>query len=214
MESSMSIMLFHQTDNSFFDILEAQAQAAYEAATTFLMLADHFDQIPQYLERLEALEHDADRLTHGFVNKVNTQFMTPFDKEDLHALTDKLDDITDSIEGTAGRMAAYRMQAPRPDLLVLAGLLVASTHETRAMTQLLRHGFGSAELPGVIAGIHAMESRSDREFRKALSDLFSENDLDVRMLIKWKEIYERIENSVNRCEKLASFVESLIVKYG
>jgi uncharacterized protein Yka (UPF0111/DUF47 family) len=209
----MSVMLFHQTDDSFFDILEAQAQAAYQAACTFLMLADHFDQMPEYLERLEALEHDADRLTHGFVNKVNTQFTTPFDKEDLRALTDKLDDITDSIEATAGRMAAYRLQTRRPDLLVLGGLLVAVTQETLAMTQLLRHGFGNTELPEVIAGIHAMESRSDREFRKALSDLFADDDLDVRTLIKWKEIYERIEYSVNRCEKLAGFVESLMVKY-
>jgi len=210
----MSIMLFPQTDSSFFDILEAQAQTAYQAASTFLMLADHLDQIPEYLERLEALEHDADRLTHGFVNKVNTQVMTPYDKEDLHALTDKLDDITDSIEGTVARMAAYRLQTPRSDLLVLAGLLVAVTQETLAMTQQLRHGFGGTELPGVIAGIHAMESHSDREFRKALSDLFAENDLDVRLLIKWKEIYERVENSINRCEKLAGFVESLMVKYG
>ncbi len=207
-------MLFQPKDNSYFDILEAQAQAADEASRLFLMLADHFDQMPEYLERLEALEHDADRLTHGLVNMVNTTLVTPFDKEDMHALTAALDDITDSIEATAGRMVAYRLHCPRPDLLVLAGLLVAITHETLAMTQLLRHGFGSAELPDVIAGIHAMESRSDREFRKALSDLFAENDLDVRLLIKWKEIYERIENSINRCEKLAGFVESLIVKYG
>jgi len=209
----MSIMLFPQADNSLFDILEAQAQAAYQAASTFLMLADHFDQIPDYLIRLETLEHDADRLNHGFVNKVNTQAVTPYDKEDLHGLTDRLDDITDSIEGTAGIMAAYRLRAPRPELLVLAGLLVTITHEALALTQLLRHGFRGTELPDVIAGIHALESRSDREFRRALSDLFAAEDLDVRLLIQWKEIYERIENSINRCEKLAGFVESLIVKY-
>lgn len=210
----MSIMLFHRQDESFFDILEAQAQAAYEAAKTFLVLADHLDQISDYLERLETLEHDADRLTHGFVNKVNTQFVTPLDKEDMHALTDKLDDITDGIEATAGRIGAYRLVTPRPELLTMAGLLVAITQETLAMMQLLRHGFGAAELPGVIAGIHAMESRSDREFRKALSDLFADDTLDTRLLIKWKEIYERIENAINRCEKLAGFVESLKVKYG
>jgi uncharacterized protein Yka (UPF0111/DUF47 family) len=210
----MSIMLFQRQDESFFDILEAQARAAYEAAKTFLVLADHLDQIADYLKRLETLEHDADRLTHGFVNKVNTQFVTPLDKEDMHALTDKLDDITDGIEATAGRIGAYRLVTPRPELLIMAGLLVAITQETLAMMQLLRHGFGAAELPGVIAGIHAMESRSDRELRKALSDLFADETLDTRLLIKWKEIYERIEHAINRCEKLAGFVESLMVKYG
>jgi uncharacterized protein Yka (UPF0111/DUF47 family) len=207
-------MLFHRQDHLFFDILEAQAQAAHEAAKTFLILADHFDQMPAYVERLEALEHDADRLTHGFINRVNTQFVTPLDKEDMHALTGKLDDIVDGIEATAGRMGAYRLIRPRPDLLVLAGLLVAATQETLALTQLLRHGFGRSELPDVIAGIHALESHSDRELRKALSDLFADDNLDTRLLIQWKEVYERIETAINGCEKLAGFVESLIVKYG
>jgi len=209
----MHTMQLQRHDILFFDILVAQAGVAYEAATTFLTLADHFDQMPTYVERLEALEHEADRLTHGFINKINTQSGAPLDKEDMYALTNKLDDVVDSIEATAGRMVAYRLAKPRPELLVMAGLLVAISQEMLAMTQLLRHGFTGTELPDVIAGIHAMESHSDREFRKALSDLFADNELDVRLLIQWKEIFERIENAINDCEKLAGFVESLMVKY-
>lgn len=207
-------MLFsNKKDDSFYDLLDAQALAAYEAASTFNALAMDFSQLKMYLKRLEDIEHEADKLTHSFVNKVNTQFITPMDKEDMHDLTGRLDDITDMIEKAATRIKVYRLTTPRPELGGLVAMLVGITKETQALVALLRHGFKHGELSAVVAGIHAMETRSDKAFQQALTTLFEDESVDARMLIKWKEVYELIEKAINRCEKLAGFIESLTIKY-
>jgi uncharacterized protein Yka (UPF0111/DUF47 family) len=207
-------MLFsNNTTPTFYDMLESQAKVAHDAAKVLDNLVLDFARLQDYLTELDALEHEGDRLTHAFINKVNTLFITPMDKEDLHGLSDRLDDITDTIERAAGRIGIYRLTAPRPELSGLVTMLMAITREVHRLITLLRQGVQQPELAGVIAGIHAMESRTDKSFRQALAFLFDEESLDVRLLIQWKEVYELIESAVNRCEKLASFIESLMIKY-
>jgi len=208
-------MLFgNKTAPSFYDLLERQAKVAHEAAKALDSLVLDFGRVQDYLMQLDELEHEGDSLTHSFVNKVNTLFITPMDKEDLHGLSDRLDDITDTIERAGGRIGVYRLSAARPELSGLVTMLMGITNETHRLITLLRQGVQQPELAGVIAGIHAMESRTDKAFRFALAALFDEEGLDIRLLIQWKEIYELIESAVNRCEKLAGFIESLMVKYG
>ena len=163
-------MLFtNKKDNSFYDLLDAQAESAYEAASVFNALASDFSQMKMYLKKLEDIEHEADKLTHSFVNKVNTQFITPMDKEDMHDLTGLLDDITDMIEKAATRIKVYRLTTPRPELAGLVAMLVGITKETQALVSMLRQGFKHEELSAVVAGIHAMETRSDKSFQQALT---------------------------------------------
>jgi uncharacterized protein Yka (UPF0111/DUF47 family) len=207
-------MLFsNKTAPTFYDTLESQAKIAHEAAKILDSLVLDFGRAQGYLTDLDALEHEGDRLTHAFINKVNTLFITPMDKEDLHGLSDRLDDITDTIERAGGRIGIYRLKSARPELSGLVTMLMGITNETHRLITLLRQGLQQPELAGVIAGIHAMESRTDKSFRQALAFLFDDESLDVRLLIQWKEVYELIESAVNRCEKLASFIESLMIKY-
>jgi predicted phosphate transport protein (TIGR00153 family) len=207
-------MLFANRQNStYFDVLEAQARHANEAAVVFSRFAGDFREIGTHVKTLEQIEHDADQLTHKFVNTVNTQFITPLDKEDLHSLTDQLDDITDAIEAAGARVALYRLPSPRPDLARIVEMLVSITARVESMIAQLRSGFRTAELSEVIADIHSIESKSDKAFRKAVLTLFDDESIDARLLIKWKEVYERMEKAINRCEKLAGFVESLMAKY-
>ena len=198
---------------SFYDLLENQAKVAHDAAKVLDSLVLDFARVSEYLTQLDQLEHEGDRLTHAFINKVNTLFITPMDKEDLHGLSDRLDDITDTIERAGGRIGIYRLTSARPELAGLVTMLMAITNETYRLITLLRQGVQQPELVGVIAGIHAMESRTDKAFRQALAFLFDDETLDVRHLIQWKEVYELIESAVNRCEKMASFIESLMIKY-
>jgi predicted phosphate transport protein (TIGR00153 family) len=200
-------------DQSFYDLMDAQALAASQAASEFHKLSLDFSLMKPCLKRLDEIEHEADSLSHSLINKINTQFITPLDKEDLHALTDRLDDITDTIEKAASRIEVYRLREPRPDLPALVAQLKGITDEMKTLIGLLRLGFDQARLAPVIAGIHETESRMDKVFRKALTTLFEDETLDTRQLIKWKEIYEIIEKATNRTEHLASFVESLMVKY-
>src|SRR5579871_4079362 len=134
-------MLFaNHKDRAFYDLLDAQAISAHQAATIFYNLVLDFTQMPTCLEQLETIEHEADALTHSFVNKVNTQFITPLDKEDMHALTDRLDDIIDTIEKAASRLDVYELKVARPDLAGLVAMLIGVTKETQALIHLLRQG--------------------------------------------------------------------------
>ena len=207
------MMFSNKAALSFYDMLESQAKVAHEAAKVLDSLVLDFGRVQEYLTQLDALEHEGDGLTHAFINKVNTLFITPMDKEDLHGLSDRLDDITDTIERAGGRIGVYRLSSARPELSGLVTMLMGITNETHRLITLLRQGVQQPELTGVIAGIHAMESRTDKAFRQALAYLFDDEALDIRLLIQWKEIYELIESAVNRCEKLASFIESLMIKY-
>ncbi len=198
---------------SFYDLLENQAKVAHDAAKILDSLVLDFGRASDYLSQLDQLEHEGDRLTHAFINKVNTLFITPMDKEDLHGLSDRLDDITDTIERAGGRIGIYRLKTARPELAGLVTMLMGITNEVYRLITLLRQGVQQPELAGVIAGIHEMESRTDKAFRQALAFLFDEEALDVHLLIQWKEVYELIESAVNRCEKMASFIESLMIKY-
>src|SRR5579883_1704540 len=109
-------MFSNKKDGAFYDLLEAQAQAAYDAASTFHALTGDFSEVRSYLKALEDIEHKADKITHDAVNRVNTQFITPLDKEDMIGLTDRLDDVTDVIEKAASRIEVYRLKSPRPEL--------------------------------------------------------------------------------------------------
>lgn len=197
----------------FYELLESQAQQAALAAKTFDSFITDFRLMPEALRKMEQIEHDADALTHDFVKKINSHYFTPMDREDLHGLTDRLDDITDAIESAAARMGVYRLPSPRHDLQGLVRMLVTITHEVQSMVGMLRNGLDQMELHATIAGIHALESDSDKAFRQALDDLFSDEQLDTRLLIKWQDVYERIEKAINLNEKLASYIQGLMVKY-
>jgi uncharacterized protein Yka (UPF0111/DUF47 family) len=207
------IKFISKKDQSFYNLMASQAEAATNAAAEFHKLSLDFSLMTPCLIKLEQIEHEADALSHSVINKINTQFITPLDKEDMHALTDRLDDITDTIEKAASRIEVYRIKAPRPELPELVEQLVGITTETQTLIHLLRDGLNQEALAPVIAGIHATESRMDKLFRKALTQLFEDEQLDTRLLIQWKEVFEIIEKATNRTEKLASFIESLMVKY-
>jgi hypothetical protein len=201
-------------DLAFFSILEMQAKYAFDAATVFHDLVTDFDHISDHTKKVDVIEHEADQLTHQLGNKMDASFITPLDKEDLRDLSQALDDITDCIEAAAARAELYRLSVPREDLEPLVGLLVASAKSTWDAVLELKNGFGNSEkLRQTLIHIHLLENQSDRAFRRALAGLFDEPGVDPLMVIKWKEIYDRIEASVDKCEDVAKILGSVITKY-
>jgi predicted phosphate transport protein (TIGR00153 family) len=206
-------MFANKWNETYYDLLDAQAEAAHRAAKTFHALVGDFGNIADYLKQLEQIEHEADELTHSFVNRVNTQFITPLDKEDMHVLTARLDDVTDTIEKAASHIQVYGLRSPRPDLKSMVEMLVAITSETQKVVAHLRQGLNQPTLTPMLAGVHAMETRVDRLFRQALTSLFDDETLDTRSIIKWKEVYELVEQAINQTEKLTGIIETLVIKY-
>jgi predicted phosphate transport protein (TIGR00153 family) len=200
-------------DFTFYTLLEKQADCAVQAAREFHNLSRNFATLAERSKRIEDIEHEADEVTHQLANRVDSTFVTPLDKEDLHALSSGLDDITDQIEAAVGRLSLYRLTTPRPDLEPLVKLLVDVTEATAEAVGHLRHRRQRDAVQPSFIRIHELENQSDRRFRQALADLFDQPNPDPLMVIKWKEIYDRIEIAVDKCEDVANVIESVVVKY-
>ena len=200
-------------DLSFYTLLEQQAEAAHRAAKAFHALTKDFSRCSEYVKQIEDIEHEADDITHQLANKVDRTFVTPLDKEDLHALSSGLDDITDMIEATTARIQLYKLETLRPDLEPLVFKLVQVTQATHEAVKGLRDLKNRTALHNAFIHIHELENESDQSFRNALGALFSMPNPDPLMVMKWKEVYDRVETAVDKCEDVANIVESVVVKY-
>ena len=197
----------------FYRLLETKAQLSVDAAKEFHNLVGDFTNLTRYTARIKEIENEADHLTHELANLIDATFVTPLDKEDLHALSSELDDVTDCIEACTGRMALYELKQGRPDLGALVLLLLQITEATREAVKALRDKPNRDEIQELFILIHQIENEHDALFRKALADLLNAPDADPINVIKWKSVYNRIERAVDKCEDVAHVIESVVVKY-
>jgi predicted phosphate transport protein (TIGR00153 family) len=197
----------------FYALLEKQAQAAVDAAKEFQVLVNDFENLAKYAARIKEIESEADHITHELANRIDATFVTPLDKEDLHALSSELDDVTDCIEACAGRMEIYQLKQVRPDMEGLVVLLRQITEATLEAVKTLRTKPNRDNVQSLFIRIHQIENEHDAAFRKALATLLNAPDADPIKVIKWKEIYDRIEKAVDKCEDVAHIIESVVVKY-
>jgi len=201
-------------DETFFDLLESQAKIAVRAADSFVRLVGSMNSSAAGTEELKSIEVEGDDATHRLQMKLAGTFIAPLDHEDISRLSHLLDDITDCIEAAAARIGMYKLTEARPDLPPIAKTLQEITSATADAVLELHHQFHkSSTLPGTLIRIHELENESDEQYRTALSTLFDEV-ADPIAVIKWKELYERIEHATDRCQTVADVVENMIVKYG
>ncbi|HWD41930.1 MAG TPA: DUF47 family protein [Fimbriimonas sp.] len=200
-------------DYSFYSLLEGQADVAKRAAQSFREAAIDFSRVEEFATKIQQLEHEGDELTHRLQNHVSSSFITPIDKEDLRELSQTLDDITDAIEAVVARAKLYRINSTRPDVIPLADLIVKITEKVWQAVGMLRSGFHSANLTSALTDIHTLENDSDALYRSALADLFFEPGVEPLTVIKWKEIYDRMEIAIDSCEDIAKIIGTISVKY-
>ena len=206
-------MAFFGQDPVFYDLLEAQAETAHKAAQAFHSLTQDFGQAAQVADNVKRLEADADNLTHDLVNKADAKFITPLDKGDLHGLSQALDNITDTLEAAVARISLYQITTLRPDLVPMTERLVQITQATREGVNFLRHMKDHDALAPLLVRIHDLENENDQSYRTALGALLNESGAEPILVIKWKEIYDRVELVADECERVADILESLVVKY-
>jgi predicted phosphate transport protein (TIGR00153 family) len=158
---------------------------------------------------VEEYEHEGDKITHRILRTLHQTFITPVDREDIHKLTSVMDDVIDLIEGSAARMAMYRITKPTPAAQRLAGIIVRCTDQiVRGVTALPR--FESIQEHCI--EINRLENEADEVSRAAIAALFLE-DVPPLEVIKWKEIYETMETATDRCEDVANMLEEIALKH-
>ncbi|MDH7481629.1 MAG: DUF47 family protein [Armatimonadota bacterium] len=196
---------------SFYDLLEKQVQMVNEAAHILVQLMADCRDAEDIAFKIRAMEHDADELTHEVIRKLNTTFVTPLDREDIHALTSALDDIMDYIEAAADRILLYEITQPTEAGAKLSKILAEATEQTVQAVGCLRDIKRSAPVREACILINRLENQGDQVNRAALAKLFQMHDKPIEAL-KWREIYDHIETAIDKCEDVADIIESTCLK--
>jgi uncharacterized protein len=195
-------------ERSFFDLFDQQADNIHVGAKALLQMLERYTGVPEQVQNIKAIEHHGDDITHGILTKLNSTFITPFDREDLHELCSRLDDVIDLIDAAASRFVLYRVNAVRPGTIDLVKILVAATAEVVSCVKALETPDKALKFA---IEINRCENESDRLCRTLIAQLFDE-EKDPVQIIKWKEIFEVIETAVDKCEDVANVIESVILK--
>jgi predicted phosphate transport protein (TIGR00153 family) len=193
----------------FFDHFEQQASHIVTAAGLLHDLVYDFRDARAKTHAIKEIEHQGDLVTHEIVRKLNTTFITPIDREDIHDLASRLDDVLDYIEAAAERLVVYRIKEPTSACRAMADVIVATAGATDRTIRCLRTmdaGFHEHAVE-----VNRLENSADHLLRDSLAALFDEQS-DPIEVIKWKEIYETMEIVTDRCEDVANVIEGIILK--
>ncbi len=195
----------------FFGLFEKAAANVHTAARALLELLERFDDVAERAKNIKDLEHAGDEITHQTIERLNKSFITPLDREDIHELVCRLDDVIDMIDTAVNRMILYRIKAPSKDSILLAQCLVHQTAVLGELMPMLRDMKHSDAILQKIRSIHTQENEADNIEQHALASLF-ETGLDPIEVIKWKDIYQELEMATDRAEDVANVIEGIILK--
>lgn len=195
----------------FFEIFDRAASNIKKAAELLVALTENFDNISQRAKEIYEVEQDGDMLTHDIMRKLNKTFVTPIDREDLHALASRMDDVLDLIWASVDRMTVFKLTETTKEVIAMAqNLLMTAEVIQKAIKKLKEKNYSHVQ--EYCIEINRLENRMDRDFRDALGNLF-ENIKDPVLIIKWKEVYEHLEDASDRCEDVANIIEGIVLKH-
>jgi uncharacterized protein len=199
-------------EGRFFILFEESAKNAAEVAQQLKDLIDNWCNVEEKVQGIIEMEHKGDAATHEIIALVHRTFVTPFDREDIALLAHSLDDIVDLIEAAADAMNLYQIEVPTQRAKELAEVICQSTAEvSRAITE-LRQKVNLKIILKRSVEINRLENMADKIYREALAELFRDSK-DIAYIIKWREIYEYLENATDRCEDVANVLEGVALKY-
>lgn len=201
-------------DDKFFDYFEKDVGNLLAAAKVFKELMTNTmskEERVQKIKKIEELEHRGDELTHQIFSDLGSTFITPFDREDIHSLASKLDDILDYIQGAATRIILYRVETITPEQEQLATMIHESVVELSKAIPNLRDLKNVASIRESLVKINSIENAADDLFERAIANLF-DTCKDPILLIKSKELLVSLETATDQCEDAANVLESIIVK--
>jgi len=195
----------------FFELFNKQAANAHETSRALADLLDNYTDVPTKVQHLKNLEHAGDEIAHHIFDHLAKTFITPLDREDIHEITSRLDDITDLIDTAANRLMLYRIARPTEDARALGHVLVTATESLVKAFALLNNLKRAEEILHHCIDVHTQENEGDRIHHHALAALF-DNHTDPADIIKWKDIYQTIETATDVCEDVANVLHTVVVK--
>jgi predicted phosphate transport protein (TIGR00153 family) len=208
-EATVAFRLFPR-DEQFFDLYNQMADEIRKAAALLERLLASDPPDVSIVDQIRDAEHRCDALTHDTIQRLHRTFVTPFDREDLHALATSLDNVMDAMDHAASLVRLYKIQIIRPGARELGHTVVASAERLHAALDALAN---TRPVHPHAVEINRLENEADRAYQAAVGSLF-ETESDPILIMKWKEIFDMLEVITDRCEDVANVIEGVVVKHG
>jgi len=195
-------------DEKFYELFTELAKRLTGSANILQEMFQNPAQLDAKVTAIKGLEHEADNLTHDIIDRIDRTFVTPFDREDIHELVSRLDDVVDGIQSIAEAFVIYGVKEPTPEARRLAAILDGQGSELAAA---LRKFDGMKDLEGHFAAVHQLEKEADGLSRAAMARLFHD-ELAVIEVIKWRDLYTYLEDTIDAAEDAAEAMERMYHK--
>jgi len=195
-------------DDSFFAMFSAMSDNLIAGARTLVDLFSNYHNVEKKIDEIRRIERKGDELTHAILTKLNQTFITPFDREDIHQLTSKLDDVLDFINASGARIVMYRITAPPPAAGELAAIIMQQCQELQKAVSLMQK---NGNILAHCVEINRLENEADQVCQQAIAALF-EREKDPINLIKIKELLEFLERATDKAEDAADVLETVVLK--
>jgi len=197
-------------EEQYFTLFAQMTSYINDAAKTLVeMLSQRDGDYQEYVQRIKSIEHACDDLTHSVATRLNQSFITPFDREDIYMMSKALDDVVDLIDGAARAVVMYDIHETTEAAKQLAGIIQRMAVQLNEIVSVLQKPKGVTER---LVELHRLENEGDDVYQRAVGALFHENR-DPLEVIKWKDVYEKLEDTIDRSENVANIIEGVIIKH-
>jgi predicted phosphate transport protein (TIGR00153 family) len=200
-------------DKEFWDAFSGHAQRISKAANLLLEMCENPSQAGKLAQEIADLEHECDKITHDVVHALHQTWITPLDREEIHALISRLDDVIDFIEAASERLALYEIKDVRSEAVDLAKLLARACEDIQQAMPMLQDMKDARPLLDICMHLNRHEHDADQIFRRGLARLFNDKANDPIDVIKWRDILEAIETATDRCEDVANIIEGIVLEH-
>jgi uncharacterized protein len=195
-------------DESFYDLFVKDAEIMVQAAEALQDMVTNYEAVESKARRLHDLEHEMDEVTHEILRRVNTTFVTPIDREDIHELASSLDDVLDHLDAAADLFVLHNIEEPLPEMKAQADLLLRAARSTE---EAMRKLPAFDTLDSYWVEINRLENEGDRIYRRGIADLFS-GDYKAMDVLKWRDIIDELEAAMDKLEDVANTLEGIALK--
>jgi predicted phosphate transport protein (TIGR00153 family) len=197
-------------EEQYFTLFAQMTSYINDAARTLVeMLSHHDGDYQEFVQRIKSIEHACDDLTHNVSTRLNQSFITPFDREDIYMMSKALDDVVDLIDGAARAVVMYDIHEVTEPAKQLAGVIQRMALQLNEVVSILQKPKGVTER---LIELHRLENEGDDIYHRAVAALFHDRG-DPLEVLKWKDVYEKLEAAIDRCENVANIIEGVIIKH-
>lgn len=207
-------MIFErEKENQFLKLFKDFADTLDQMGNDFGSIIRNYENVERAIADMKMTESECDEVSHAILDELNKSFITPFDREDIFTIANQLDDIADYLEDTASKLQIYDIDHIKNDAVEMADLIDDATSKIKILFDVLPESKKKSKITETIIEINRLENLGDAVFRRALWKLFRDEENPIE-IIRWKDIYENLEDTLDACEHLADTVRGVVIKNG